>query len=90
MEITTYSPPALVVLRKKARNAVDIALSYERTYRKVQRMGVMHTVVDEYRTKSIMAWDDVEELYSEIARYKERMSTVLECWDPLECRIYDV
>lgn len=50
----------------------------------------MHTVVDEYRTKSIMAWDDVEELYSEIARYKERMSTVLECWDPLECRIYDV
>ena len=83
-------PLPLVILRRKARNAVDMALSYERTYRKVQRMGVMHTVVDEYRMKSIMAWDDVEELNSEISRYKERMTTVLECWDPLECRIYDV
>lgn len=90
MDVVKNVPLPLVVLRRKARNAVDMAISYERTYRKVQRMGVMHTVVDEYRTKSIMAWDDVEELYSEISRYKERMDTVLECWDPLECRIYDV
>lgn len=81
---------ALAIRRSNARAAVYNAISYEQTYRKLQRIGAMHNVTEHYQKLSILAWDEVEETYSELARYKDRMNGVVEHWDELENRIYDV
>jgi hypothetical protein len=91
MEIQKVVPAQLAMRKKAARNAVNVALSYEHTYKKLQMMGALHNVAFEYQKLSIAAWDEVEERYSELDRYKERMKFLeSECWNDLECRIYDV
>jgi uncharacterized protein YlbG (UPF0298 family) len=91
MEIPKVVPAQLALRQKKARNAVNVALTYERTYKKLQRMGALHNVAFEYQKMSICAWDEVEEMYAELHRFKECMRMLEpECWSELECRIYDV
>lgn len=91
MEIAKVVPAPIALRQKNARNAVKIALSYENTCRKLQRMGALHSVAWEYKLKSIAAWEEVEERYGELYRYKERMKNIdPECWSELECRIYDL
>ena len=91
MEIPKVVPAQLAMRKKAARNAVNVAISYENTSRKLQRMGALYDLAWDYKLRSIAAWDEVEELYSELARFKERMKILEpECWSDLECRIYDV
>ncbi len=91
MEIPRLVQTQIAIRRNAAKNAVNVALSYEHTYKKLQRMGALHNVAFEYQKMSISAWDEVEEMYAELHRYKERMSMIEpECWSELECRIYDV
>jgi hypothetical protein len=91
MEIPRYVQTQIAIRQNSAKIAVNVALSYEHTYKKLQRMGALHNVAFEYQKLSITAWDEVEERYAELHRYKERMRMLEpECWNDLECRIYDV
>lgn len=89
MDIPKVQTP-LYMRKKAARNAVDIALSYESVSKKLRGVGA-YTLAYEYERESLIMWAEVEELYSELDRYKERMKLLEpECWSDLECRIYDV
>lgn len=83
----------LVFRRRLLKRAILHANNVQKQYNSKQRVGIIDVC---HKKENIIAWELVEELSSELNRYKERcINDPLEEFcenepDALECRIYDV